>query len=59
MTFSSKLHFPKQMAPICPICNVAVPLDRAKTDENGRAVHEDYYVLALKPLLESGSDPRD
>jgi len=58
MTFSSNL-LPKQMSPIYPLCNVAVPLERAKTDENGRAVHEDCYVLALKPLLERGSDPRD
>ncbi len=31
-----------------------VLLETAKTDENGRAIHEECYLLALKLELESG-----
>ena len=30
--------------PICSICDRAVYLEVAKTDENGQAVHEECYV---------------
>ena len=33
--------------PVCPICNLAVALEAAKTDEDGRAMHEDCYLLKL------------
>lgn len=31
----------------CPICNEPVSLERCKTDENGRAIHERCYVGKL------------
>jgi hypothetical protein len=31
----------------CPICQLPVPLETAKTDEKGRAIHEQCYVLKL------------
>jgi hypothetical protein len=40
--------------PLCPICNKPIALETSKTDENGRAVHEDCYI---KRLLASQSDP--
>lgn len=33
--------------PRCPICNKEVPLEVAKTDEDGHAIHEACYVLKL------------
>ena len=33
--------------PICPICLKAVPLNNAKTDEDGNAIHEDCYLVKL------------
>ncbi|MGC2449377.1 MAG: hypothetical protein WA477_17135 [Candidatus Sulfotelmatobacter sp.] len=33
---------------ICPICHLAVPIEAAKVDEHGRAVHEECYLIALK-----------
>jgi hypothetical protein len=30
--------------PICPICNEAVEIKTAKTDEDGKAVHEECYA---------------
>jgi hypothetical protein len=29
----------------CWICNKPINLEKAKTDENGKAVHEECYVL--------------
>jgi hypothetical protein len=43
--------FPAQSAtywPICPICHEPVRLEEAKTDEEGRAIHEDCYVVNQK-----------
>jgi hypothetical protein len=34
--------------PTCPICNSLVPLETAKTDEYGVAIHEECYVLKVK-----------
>lgn len=31
----------------CPICRQPVSLERCKTDENGRAIHEDCYVRKI------------
>jgi hypothetical protein len=39
--------------PQCPICNKAVPLETAKVDEYGRAIHEQCYLL--KVCLEDGT----
>jgi len=32
----------------CSLCRNPVRLDSAKTDENGKAVHEECYVLGLR-----------
>ena len=34
--------------PICSLCNEAVEIETAKTDENGDAVHEECYVLKIQ-----------
>jgi hypothetical protein len=34
--------------PLCPICNKAVPLETANTDEHGRAMHEECYLLKVR-----------
>jgi hypothetical protein len=34
-------------SPICSICNLPVPLNDAKTDEDGNAVHENCYLVKL------------
>jgi hypothetical protein len=36
-------HYPR-----CPICTLPVNMENCKTDENGRAVHEECYVLKIK-----------
>jgi len=33
---------------LCRICGKPVPLETAKTDEWGKAVHEDCYVLRIR-----------
>jgi hypothetical protein len=35
-------------SPICPRCLEPVKLEEAKTDEDGRAMHEDCYFAMLK-----------
>lgn len=34
--------------PICSICYEPVKLETTKTDEHGKAIHEECYVLKLK-----------
>jgi len=34
--------------PICGLCDEIVKLETNKTDETGRAVHEECYVLKLR-----------
>jgi hypothetical protein len=41
-------QFGSNPLPICAICNAAVPLETAKTDEDGAAIHEPCYVLKMK-----------
>ena len=43
LQFVRRLRLPK-----CNICNRAVELETAKTDESGKAVHEDCYVRILR-----------
>jgi len=31
-------------APLCAVCNQPVPLELAKTDEAGRAIHDECYL---------------
>jgi hypothetical protein len=38
----------RDLNPLCSICNRQVPLEKAKTDEHGLAVHEECYVLKLR-----------
>jgi hypothetical protein len=38
----------KPRLPNCSICNEPVEVEIAKTDENGKAVHEDSYVRLLR-----------
>jgi hypothetical protein len=33
--------------PICPICNERVELESSKTDEYGKAIHEECYLIKL------------
>jgi len=35
-------------APICSVCRQPVPLNDAKTDEDGSAIHEDCYIAKLR-----------
>ena len=34
--------------PLCPVCKKPVPLEGAKTDSHGRAVHEECYLLIVR-----------
>ena len=40
--------------PACSICGEAVALETAKTDECGRAIHENCYVLKLASTVKAG-----
>jgi hypothetical protein len=49
---------PKKPAlPACPICNKEVQPETAKTDEVGRTLHEDCYLLRLN--LRRSTTPTD
>ena len=39
----------------CSLCQMPVPLESSKTDENGKAVHEECYMLRLR--LEQATTP--
>ena len=41
--------------PLCLICNAPVPLETAKTDERGNAIHEECYLLKVRLQREAGS----
>ena len=41
------LKLQTQERPHCPVCNKDVPLESAKTDEDGHAIHEECYILRL------------
>jgi hypothetical protein len=34
--------------PLCSICDKPVQLENSKTDEDGKAIHEECYILKLK-----------
>ena len=42
--------------PVCGICDKPVPIETAKTDEDGRAMHEECYLLKIH--LEQASSSR-
>ena len=44
--------------PNCSICNEPVELITAKTDEDGKAVHEDCYVQRMMRLKEVTPPPK-
>ena len=49
---------PSVPAPICAVCHQPVPLNDAKADEDGKAVHEECYLVKLgmsKPPVRSGA----
>jgi hypothetical protein len=35
--------------PTCPLCNEPVELETAKTDEKGNAIHDECYILEIRP----------
>jgi hypothetical protein len=39
----------------CPVCGEPVSLERCKTDEDGRAIHEDCYVRKICSSVLGGS----
>jgi hypothetical protein len=41
-------HIQTASYPICPLCTEHVELETAKTDEKGRAVHEDCYAASIR-----------
>jgi hypothetical protein len=43
LRFFRRLRLPK-----CSICNKPIELETAKTDENGKAVHEECYVRVMR-----------
>ncbi len=47
-------HYPKRF-PTCPLCNEPVELETTKTNEDGEAVHEECYVLAVQADRQSPS----
>ena len=40
---------------VCPICQQPVSLERCKTDEDGRAIHEDCYVRKICSSVMNGT----
>ena len=36
--------------PICSLCHETVKIETAKTDEDGKAVHEECYALKTRPI---------
>jgi hypothetical protein len=52
LQFIRKLRLPK-----CIICNEPVEIETAKTDEDGKLVHEDCYVRRMR-LKEITAPPK-
>ena len=49
-------HIPEQASDLlCAICNKFVPVESAKTDGDGHAVHEECYVLKIR-MTKPGND---
>jgi hypothetical protein len=44
------MTIPVSFLPVCHICNHAVKLELAKTDEQGRTVHEGCYLLKIRSV---------
>lgn len=41
------LQLPGHKQPLCPMCNKPVKLETAKSDEGGKAIHEECYLSKL------------
>jgi hypothetical protein len=41
------LQYPGHKQLLCPICNKPVKLETAKSDEGGKAIHEECYLSKL------------
>jgi formylmethanofuran dehydrogenase subunit E len=43
----------------CTICHEPVPVETAKTDSNGKAIHEECYMISMagKTVTSRGSNP--
>jgi hypothetical protein len=52
--FSSKSKFP-----FCSLCNEPIELKTAKTDESGKPVHEECYVMAVRLRATQRPPPGD
>jgi hypothetical protein len=46
-TTDGACSYPEKRKATCPICKQPVSLERCKTDEDGRAIHEDCYVRKI------------
>jgi hypothetical protein len=46
-TIDGACFYPESRKASCPICKRPVSLERCKTDEDGRAIHEDCYVRKI------------
>ncbi len=40
-------HIPAASYPICPFCSEHIELEKAHTDDKGKAVHEECYVAHI------------
>jgi hypothetical protein len=47
-----RLSLPNAPFTICNLCNKPVELEKAKTDENGQAVHEECYLRKVRSRTE-------
>jgi len=45
-------RLPNTQVPTCYLCSKPVQLETAKTDEDGRAVHEECYLRKIRPKTE-------
>ena len=39
---------PKPRLPICSLCNEGIELETVKTDEHGKAIHDECYLLKMR-----------
>jgi hypothetical protein len=51
------MFYPPFQKITCSICSQSVVLETAKTDENGKPVHEDCYIKRLLAALQDPPDP--
>jgi hypothetical protein len=38
----------KARLPVCSVCNEPVELEKSKTDEKGKAIHEECYIRKMQ-----------